>query len=121
MTEYVITTDTIIAGRIAYPRVISLPITIVDKGDFETPPKNAIKIIKHAIKHNLEYVLQKPEPEIHVTDLADSSVNLEIMVWYHREHWGKIYPQLRDVIKSSLDANGIEIPFPQRVVEIHDN
>ena len=88
---------------------------------YSSNTKNAIKTIKHAIKHNLEYVLQKPESEIHVTDLADSSVNLEIMVWHHREHWGKIYPQLRDVIKSSLDANGIEIPFPQRVVEIHDN
>jgi small-conductance mechanosensitive channel len=81
--------------------------------------KNAIKIIKNTIKNNMEYVLQKPEPEIHVTELADSSVNLEIFVWHHREHWGKVYPELRDVIKSSLDANGIEIPFPQRVVEIH--
>ena len=81
----------------------------------------AIKIIKKTLRERMPYVLVKPEPEIHVTELADNSVNLEIMVWHHRDHWGKVYPELRDVVKSALDENGIEIPFPQRVVEIHNN
>lgn len=88
---------------------------------YSSNTKMAIKVIKKAIHERMPYVLIKPEPEIHVTDLADNSVNLEIMVWHHRDHWGKVYPELRDVVKSALDENGIEIPFPQRVVEIHNN
>ena len=68
----------------------------------------------------MHYVLKKPAPEIRVSELADSSVNLEVLVWIHRDHWDNVYPQLRDVIKCSLDENGIEIPFPQRVIEIHN-
>ena len=80
----------------------------------------AINVIKNAIKQNMHYVLKKPAPEIRVSELADSSVNLEVLVWIHRDHWDNVYPQLRDVIKCSLDENGIEIPFPQRVIEIHN-
>ena len=80
----------------------------------------AINVIKKAIKQNMHYVLKKPETEIRVSELADSSVNLEVLVWIHRDHWDNVYPQLRDIIKRSLDENGIEIPFPQRVVEIHN-
>ena len=88
---------------------------------YSSNTKKAIKIIKKSISQNMPYVLLKPEPEIHVTELADSSVNLKVMVWHHRDHWGKVYPELCDVIKSALDDNGIEIPFPQRVLEVHNN
>ena len=64
--------------------------------------KKAIKVIKTAISKNMFYVLKKPEPEIHVAELADSSVNLDVMVWIHRDHWDKVYPELRDVIKLHL-------------------
>lgn len=82
--------------------------------------KKAINVIKIAIAKNMPYVLRKPEPEIHVAELADSSVNLDVMVWIHRDHWDEVYPELRGVIKTALDENGIEIPFPQRVLEIHN-
>ena len=82
--------------------------------------KKAMKVIKEAISKNMPYVLKKPEPEIHVAELADSSVNLDVMVWIHRDHWDKVYPELRDIVKTALDENGIEIPFPQRVLEIHN-
>ena len=87
---------------------------------YSSNTKKAIKIIKNAISDKMPYVLVKPAPEIHVTELADNSVNLEVLVWHHRDHWGKVYPEMRDVIKSALDENNIEIPFPQRVVEIHN-
>ena len=88
---------------------------------YSSNTKKAINVIKKAIREKMPYVMVKPDLEIHVTELADSSVNLEVMVWHHRDHWGKVYPELRDVIKTALDENGIEIPFPQRVIEIHNN
>jgi small-conductance mechanosensitive channel len=83
--------------------------------------KKTISKIKQTLNDKMPYVLIKPDPEIHVTELADSSVNLEVLVWIHRDRWGKVYPELCDVVKSALDENGIEIPFPQRVVEIHNS
>ncbi|ABX13231.1 mechanosensitive ion channel family protein [Nitrosopumilus maritimus] len=82
--------------------------------------KKAISKLKQTLNEKMPYILAKPEPEIHVTELADSSVNLQVMVWHHRDHWGKVYPELCEVVKTTLDENGIEIPFPQRVVEIHN-
>jgi len=88
---------------------------------YSSNTKKAINAIKKAIYEKMPYVMVKPDLAIHVTELADSSVNLEVMVWHHRDHWGKVYPELRDVIKSALDEHGIEIPFPRRVVEMHNN
>jgi moderate conductance mechanosensitive channel len=51
-----------------------------------------------------------------VTDLANSSVNLRVMAkTLNEEHYG-IERKMRQRIKEILDANDIEIPFPQIVV-----
>jgi small-conductance mechanosensitive channel len=61
---------------------------------------------------------QAPSPPlVRVMELADWSVNLRLFVWvpdmkaYHvaRAH-------LLEAIKKSFDANGVEIPYPHRVV-----
>lgn len=83
-----------------------------------------IEIAKNAIKKEIEekipYVLIYPEPDIIVEELADSSVNLKVIVWHPKEHWVKVNPIILGVIKSGLDKAGVEIPFPQRVVEVHN-
>lgn len=76
--------------------------------------------IKKAIIEKIPYVLIDPEPDITVEELADSSVNLKVIVWHPKEHWGKVNPIILEVIKIALDDIGIEIPFPQRVVEVHN-
>lgn len=51
-----------------------------------------------------------------VTELADSSVNLRVIVRTHTEKHYAVERGYRQIIKETLDANGIEIPFPQVVV-----
>jgi len=63
-------------------------------------------------------VLKDPEPFVHVTDLADSSVNLLARFWTAS---GDAFTTRCDVIekvKLSFDANGIIFPFPQRNVHV---
>ena len=77
---------------------------------------SAIQAIEREIRDLMEFVLQVPKPEFRVEELADSSVNLTILVWYPREDWGQVQPVLLKHVKNALDDAGIEIPFPQRVV-----
>lgn len=76
----------------------------------------AISVLEKAIHKSLPFVLTIPKPEFRIKELADSSVNIEVLVWHPREDWGEVAPKLLKVAKKALDMNGIEIPFPQRVI-----
>ncbi len=61
----------------------------------------------------------EPEPQVTVTALADSSVNLNLRCWAAAgDYWGLLF-DLNKAIKQRLDAEGITIPFPQRDVHLH--
>jgi small conductance mechanosensitive channel len=59
-------------------------------------------------------IREKPEPQVVVTELAPSSVNLELRFWL-QDPKTEIAMRLRytESAKQALDAAGIEIPFPQ--------
>ncbi len=61
-------------------------------------------------------VLKDPAHQIAVSELADSSVNLVVRMWCNAgDYWGLKF-DMTHKIKEAFDQNGIEIPFPQRVV-----
>jgi small conductance mechanosensitive channel len=63
-------------------------------------------------------ILSDPAPQIAVSELADSSVNFVVRPWVKKEdYWGVKFDLTRK-IKEAFDANGIEIPFPQRSVHM---
>jgi small-conductance mechanosensitive channel len=76
----------------------------------------AINTIRNAILTKIPFVLVEPEPAIWTDQLADSSVNLRVLVWFPRNDWGEVGPILPQIIKESLDSEGITIPFPQRTI-----
>ncbi|AJW70672.1 mechanosensitive ion channel family protein [Nitrosopumilus adriaticus] len=76
----------------------------------------AISVMGKEIRKSMPFVLTLPEPEFRIKELADSSVNIEILVWHPRDDWDKVGPSLLKVAKKALDNAGIEIPFPQRVI-----
>lgn len=76
----------------------------------------AISVIKEAIITKLPFVLIEPEPAVWTDQLADSSVNLRVLVWFPKNDWGEVGPVLHQVVKEALDEAGIEIPFPQRTI-----
>ncbi|QDI89578.1 mechanosensitive ion channel family protein [Candidatus Nitrosopumilus sp. SW] len=87
-------------------------IGIAYKEDIE----GAISVIEKEIRKSMSFVLILPKPEFRINELADSSVNIEILVWHPRDDWDQVGPILLKVAKKALDDNGIEIPFPQRVI-----
>ncbi|MCV0392404.1 MAG: mechanosensitive ion channel family protein [Nitrosopumilus sp.] len=76
----------------------------------------AISVIRKEIRKSMPFVLILPEPDFRIKELADSGVNIEILVWHTREDWDEVGPKLLKVVKKALDDAGIEIPFPQRVI-----
>ncbi|MGM0556067.1 MAG: mechanosensitive ion channel family protein [Myxococcota bacterium] len=63
-----------------------------------------------------DMVLDEPEPAVLVELLADSGVNLVIRAWVLRMDYIQAKSALTKGVKQTLDAEGIVIPFPQRVV-----
>lgn len=62
--------------------------------------------------------LKDPAPMVVVGELGDSSVNLIVRVWCNAgDYWGVKFDMTK-AFKERLDADGIEIPFPQRVVHM---
>ncbi len=66
-------------------------------------------------------ILTEPAPQVLVTDLADSSVNLVLRAWVNRANYGTVLSDLKRCIKEAFDENSIEIPFPQMVIHTADN
>jgi small conductance mechanosensitive channel len=49
-------------------------------------------------------------------DLGESSVNFVVRGWVVPKDFGTVMTDVRRAIKETLDARGIEIPFPHRVL-----
>ena len=74
--------------------------------------KKAKEVIKSTIK-GVEGVLEDPSPVVEVSSLDDSAVVLVARPWCKTPDYWKVAWAARQAVKEALDANGIEIPFPQ--------
>lgn len=61
-------------------------------------------------------ILADPAPQVAVSELADSSVNLIVRPWVKGEDYWAVKFDFTRKVKEAFDNAGIEIPFPQRVV-----
>jgi len=63
-------------------------------------------------------VLQTPAPEAVVAALGDSSITVSLRIWVNTPDFGGVTNMLNAEIRDRLRANGIDIPFPQRVIRV---
>lgn len=61
-------------------------------------------------------VLKDPAPMVPVGALGASSVDLIVRCWVPNSEYWNVFFDLQKGVKLALDAGGITIPFPQRVV-----
>jgi small-conductance mechanosensitive channel len=72
-------------------------------------------IVEEAEKH--DEILDDPAPSVRLTELADSYVGLQSRIWIanpSRADWVRTRAEYVKNVKQRFDAEGIEIPFPQR-------
>lgn len=73
-------------------------------------------LMKELTSHPL--VLEEPAPLVRLVQLADSSINFNVRPWVKNADYWSTYYDLMESTKQSLDAAGIDIPYPHQV-EIH--
>ncbi len=75
----------------------------------------AVQIIKDLIEAH-PFALKNPSPQAFVDSLGDNTVNIVVRVWGPATEWYSVKMELLWKIKTALEAEGIEIAFPQRVL-----
>ncbi|KAA1213674.1 small-conductance mechanosensitive channel MscS [Vibrio cholerae] len=84
--------------------------------------KSDLQKTKRVLRETLEKdprILKDPDMTIGVLALADSSINFVVRPWCKTADYWAVYFDSMQAIKEALDANGIEIPFPQ--MDVHLN
>ncbi|EGR2830017.1 small-conductance mechanosensitive channel MscS [Vibrio cholerae] len=84
--------------------------------------KSDLQKTKRVLRDTLEKdprILKDPDMTIGVLTLADSSINFVVRPWCKTSDYWAVYFDSMQAIKEALDANGIEIPFPQ--MDVHLN
>lgn len=79
--------------------------------------EKAISVMESLIKADSR-VLTDPAHQLAVSELADSSVNLVVRMWCTKENYWPLKFDMTRAVKEAFDAEGIEIPFPQRTVHM---
>ncbi|KFF75957.1 mechanosensitive ion channel protein [Chryseobacterium sp. P1-3] len=86
---------------------------------YDADLKQTKEILMNVIKNN-QYALAIPAPQVVVTELGDSAVNLSVRVSTTSENFWSMNEELIIDCKEALDKAGIGIPFPQRDVHIYN-
>lgn len=77
----------------------------------------AISTIRRVLQAD-DRILADPEPQVAVSEMADSSVNLVVRPWVMAsDYWGARF-DLTKALKEEIEAAGLSIPYPQRDVHL---
>jgi len=67
-----------------------------------------------------ERILKDPASAVMLLELADSSVNFAVRPWVNSGDYWDVRADLLENIKTTFDAKGISIPYPQQDVHMHE-
>ena len=63
-------------------------------------------------------VLKEPAPAVVVTALGDSAITMSLRVWVDTPNYWDVLFMFNEHARDRLKAQGVDIPFPQRVVRV---
>jgi small-conductance mechanosensitive channel len=119
--EVIVPNATLISGNLVNwtlsdrTRRLELPIGVA----YGTDPERVIALLVETAA-TVPGVLAKPSPLALFQGFGDSSLNFELRAWTdHFEEWGAIRSNIAVAVNNRIKAEGIEIPFPQRDVNLH--
>lgn len=87
---------------------------------YDSPP-DQVKAVLLSVMHDVEGVLDIPEPDVHTVNYGDFSVDYEMRFWI--EDYGRA-PAIRDQVMTrlwyALARANMDIPFPVRHIQVMD-
>lgn len=93
-------------------RRVNTDVGIAYGSDVQKAYDVAMKIMREHPK-----VVEEPAPTIYMTELADSSVNLQLRPWAKNEDYWDVLHDMRRSLHDEMPKEGVEIPFPQ--LDVH--
>lgn len=119
--EYLIPNETFVTNEVVNwthgdPNVrLRIPVGV----SYSADPKKTQELLLNAAA-NVPRVLTDPEPRVLLRGFGDSSVDFEIRVWISdaEQGIGAVQSEVLFKVWNALAENGIEIPFPQRDLNI---
>ena len=118
--EVLVPNATLISGNLTNwtladrTRRLDLPVGVA----YGTDPKRVIQILTDTAS-SVSGVLAKPAPTTLFLGFGDSALNFEIRAWTDRfDESTEIRSQMAVAVNNRLKAEGIDIPFPQRDVNL---
>jgi potassium efflux system protein len=119
--EVIVPNATLISGNLTNwtlsdrTRRLELPVGVA----YGTDPQRVIALLAE-VAASVPGVLANPAPMALFQGFGDSSLNFELRAWTdHFEEWAAIRSHIAVAVNNRLKAEGIEIPFPQRDVNLH--
>ena len=67
-----------------------------------------------------ERILTEPAPVVIVKELAESSVNLSVRMWCENKEYWNVIGDMNERIYKTLPEKGVNFPFPQLDVHLHN-
>lgn len=101
-----------------YNRERRVRVAVLVGVSYDADPDHVTETLLRAAE-GVQFVLEEPKPTVQFMDFADSTLNFRLLVWSEK-------PRRHLVVKSAIRYNihrlfkeaGIEIPFPQRDINI---
>ena len=87
---------------------------------YQNDHHKAIALLKQIFREDRR-VLNADTMEIGIREFAESSVRIAAFPKVAKENYYPVYYDTMSKVKDTFDANGIDIPYPQRVIYIQKN
>ena len=97
----------------ATERRVDLEVGVAYEGDVD----EALRVAREVLERD-EGVRSEPAPEVHVTELAASSVTVRLRAWTDPSDLYAVSTRLPRAVKIAFDAADVAIPYPQREVRV---
>ncbi len=76
-----------------------------------------LKGIDETLREN-DLVLKSPPPEIFVSKLSDSWLEVSVWPWTKSASWWELESQLPLILRVGLEARGVSVPYPRRKIDM---
>ncbi|MCY1179496.1 Small-conductance mechanosensitive channel [compost metagenome] len=84
--------------------------------DYEADLQKARQVLLDLAKD--PRVLADPAPQAVVSTLGDSAITISLRVWVNTADYWDVMFMLNEMARDRLKAEGVDIPFPQRVIRL---
>lgn len=106
--------STIVNVSMLEDRRLDITVGIAYDADIRTAKEVLLKVLEQD-----EAVIREKDRLVFVSELADSSINLNLRCWCRNEDYWEAKWRITENVKYALDEAGIPIPFPQ--MDVHLN